>query len=437
MTMPKMFLALMAALLAIATVPTAGTTSASAAEDSSATQLLVIMDVSGSMKRKDRSGTTLIEGARKAIEQLMDEVPGDAQVGLRLYGSKYAGKAKAQGCVDTELAVPIAEASTTADQITRAINSARPTGFTPIGKALTEAADDFDSDVERSIVLVSDGEDTCGNPEPCVAARQLAAQGIKVRVDTVGLFLQGNAKAKRQLECIAKATGGTYVGAEDAKALADELTTVSARAIQRQDLDGEAVEGGPALISATEIELGTTYVDDIVNGEAKWYSYEVEAGQTLRLTSTDDGTTPYGCCIYYSLRNTKGDAVAKDHGYSGDSANTYILETPEYAVADEPGIYYFKAELDDKTSKEEYAEMPFQFVIEATDASPTESASPTPDDAESDSSASNEPESTAPAADEDGDSDALLWTLIGLLAVAVVGLGAAVVVLLRRTAAAK
>lgn len=422
--MTRLRLALTSLLLAV-TLPTA----ANAAEPASDTQLLVIMDVSGSMKRKDGTGTTLIDGARKAVKQLMDEVPDDAKVGLRLYGSKYAGKAKAQGCVDTELAVPIADASTTADKITRAIDSAKPTGFTPIGKALTEAANDFDADVERSIVLVSDGEDTCSNPEPCVAARQLASQGIKVRVDTVGLFLQGNAEAKRQLECIAKATGGTYVGAEDAAALADELTTVSARAIQRQDLDGESVDGGPALISATEIELGTTYVDDIVKGEAKWYSFELEEGQTLRATATDDGTTPYGCCIYYALLDSEGEAVAKEHGYARDSANTYILKTPEHIVR-EAGTYYFRAELNDTTGDEEYAEMPFQFVIEAAAAEPSESASPSPGEADSETAAAKESSSST---NEDGDSDALLWTLIGLLTLAVAGLGAGVVVLLRRT----
>lgn len=399
----------------------------------------MIMDVSGSMKRKDPSGTTLIDGARKAIAQLTDEVPADARIGLRLYGNKYAGDDKTKGCVDTELAVPIGEATTTADRIGQAINKAKPTGFTPIGKALTDAAGDFGSDVERSIVLVSDGEDTCGNPAPCAAAKQLASKGIKVRVDTVGLFLRGNARATKQLQCIAEVTGGAYVAADNTATLADELTTVSSRAIQRQVLDGEDVDGGPALVSATPIEVGTTYVDDLVKGEAKWYSFEVKDGQRLKLTATDDGTTPYGCCLSYALMNPDGDRIQGDHGYNSNSANTYILQTSESeAEYTEAGTYFVKAELNDRTSDEDYPEMPFQFVVETTgpsaeesasaSASPTAETSATPDTAASDAD-------TTKSDEESGNG--FLWALVGILTLAVLGLGGAVAVLLRRTRPSK
>ena len=225
--------------------------------------LLVIMDVSGSMERT--------------------EIPAQAQVGLRLYGSTYAGDDKAVGCRDTRLVVPIGDFSGTGPRVVDAIRKARPTGFTPIGHALTEAAGDFGPEGQRAIVMVSDGEDTCGRPSPCEAAKELERSGIDVRVDTVGLFLQDNAKARQQLQCVADVTGGTYVSAVDTATLVEQLSDLSTRAIEGFVAAGEKIDGGPAQIQATPIQPGTAYVDDIVNGEARWYSFDAVSYTHLTL----------------------------------------------------------------------------------------------------------------------------------------------------------
>ncbi|MET8727169.1 hypothetical protein ABZV81_08275 [Streptomyces parvus] len=36
----------------------------------------------------------------------------------------------------------------------------------------------------RTILLISDGEDNCGTPEPCRVAEELARVGAGVRIDT-------------------------------------------------------------------------------------------------------------------------------------------------------------------------------------------------------------------------------------------------------------
>lgn len=404
-------------------------------------QLLVIMDVSGSMDRTDPSGTTLMDGARQAVRDFVGGVPDEVEVGLRLYGSEYAGDVEAQGCRDTRLAVPIAPASESGADIVTAVERAKPTGFTPIGYSLTQAADDFTVDDFRAIVLVSDGEDTCGTPAPCQAAKQLARGGIKVRIDTVGLFLQDNDAARKQLECIADATGGTYVPANDTAALTEQLSAVSSRAISSFRATGEEVVGGPAQTQATPIETGTTYVDDILKGEARWYSFDLVEGQEVTITATDDGSVAYGCCLSYSFLEPDGDQIARDSGYNdGNTANTYVIGSTSDDGVGSTGTHYFSVTLEDSTSDEEYGAVPLEFTVEATEPVATETPTETPTATASESATPTATptetatdESTADAAPADSSSvPVLVWVLIGVLMLAVVALGAMVLVLMRR-----
>lgn len=406
-------------------------------------QLLVIMDVSGSMERKDPSGTTLMQGAREAVREFVGEVPAETEIGLRLYGSEYAGDAEAQGCRDTRLAVPIAPASQSGSEITAAIDAAKPTGFTPIGYSLTEAAKDFSVEGERGIVLVSDGEDTCGSPAPCAAAKKLAKDGINVRVDTVGLFLQDNPAARKQLECIADVTGGTYVPADDTAALSQQLTAVAGRAVARFQATGEEIDGGAAQTQATVIEPGVSYVDDILDGEARWYSLELSAGQQVTVTGTDDGSVDYGCCIFWKLLASDGGQIDSANGYNpSGTASTYVVGSgSENGLAD-TGTYYVSVTLDDGTQPGEYGALPYEFTVEVTDPVATETPTATPSETPT-ATPSETPTSTSTPMSTPTESDAstdstessipgYLWALIGLLGVAVVALGAMVLVLMRR-----
>lgn len=418
---------------------------APATADGEEGQLLVIMDVSGSMERRDASGTTLIQGARDAVRGFVDDIPVETEVGLRLYGSDYAGDAKGPGCRDTRLAVPIAPASESAGDITAAIDAAEPTGFTPIGFSLAEAARDFSVEGERSIVLVSDGEDTCGSPAPCDAARDLAKSGIKVRVDTVGLFLRDNAAARKQLECIADATGGTYVPADDTAALSQQLTAVAGRAVARFRAAGAEIDGGPAQTQAAAIESGTSYVDDILKGEARWYSLELSAGQVVTVTGTDDGTADYGCCIRWALVAPDASEVGGESGYNeSGTASTYVVASPEDGVV-ESGTYYVAVTLDDTIGGGIYDAVSYEFAVEAsgpvatTTETPTATASPseTPTETGPSSSSASPTSPTSPttaSSDSSGSVPASLWVLVGVLVLVVLTLAVLVVVLMRRVA---
>jgi hypothetical protein len=133
---------------------------------------------------------------------------------------------------------------------------------TPIGDALDLVAQDLaDAPGTKIVVLVTDGEETCGG-DPRAAIADLAAQGIEIHVNIVGLALD-DPTLKRQFEEWARLGRGQFF---DARSQA-ELSAAVARAVQPPyrviDADGAVVAsgvvGGPPVavppgVYAIEIE---------------------------------------------------------------------------------------------------------------------------------------------------------------------------------------
>ncbi|MFC7471885.1 VWA domain-containing protein [Actinomadura keratinilytica] len=121
-----------------------------------------MLDVSGSMKTRDIDGQSRMSAAKQAFNDVIDAVPEEVELGIRTLGADYPGEDKARGCKDTRQLYPVGPIDRT--EAKTAVATLSPTGWTPIGPALLGAADDLDGDEggSRRIVLISDGEDTCG-----------------------------------------------------------------------------------------------------------------------------------------------------------------------------------------------------------------------------------------------------------------------------------
>jgi Ca-activated chloride channel family protein len=177
---------------------------------------LLILDASDSMLRYSGTAITRFNVAKKAIAAALELFPDDGQVGLRLYGSQeHVDRAV---CTDSILAVPFAPAARNRGAITAALALARARGRTPIAYALEQAAADFPQNSTRTIILVSDGRESCFG-DPCATAARLAGQGFVI--NTVGF--QVDRLGRAQLECIANATGGAYFNAPAAVQLTNQL----------------------------------------------------------------------------------------------------------------------------------------------------------------------------------------------------------------------
>jgi hypothetical protein len=72
-----------------------------------------------------------------------------------------------------------------------------------------------------NVVLVSDGKDSCRG-DPCAAAAALKSAAPHVYVNTIGI-----SRGAEEVRCVADATGGVFVQAEDAQALAQQLVSAA------------------------------------------------------------------------------------------------------------------------------------------------------------------------------------------------------------------
>src|SRR5690606_30630643 len=127
----------------------------------------------------------------------------------------------------------------------------------------------------RTIILVSDGEDTCSPPDPCEVAAGIREDGVDLVIETVGFALGDNEAARQELSCIAEAGGGEFRDIATAAELVEQLEVVSVREARRDQQGGTAVEGAPVPLDAPDIAVNETYTDTILVGEFLYYRVDV------------------------------------------------------------------------------------------------------------------------------------------------------------------
>ncbi|CAL9403930.1 hypothetical protein SUDANB105_01511 [Streptomyces sp. enrichment culture] len=256
----------------------------------------LLLDVSGSMRARDIDGQSRMAAAKQAFNEVLDATPEDVQLGIRTLGANYPGDDRKKGCRDTAQLYPVGPLDRT--EAKTAVATLVPTGWTPIGPALLKAADDLEGGTgSKRIVLISDGEDTCAPLDPCEVAREIAAKGIGLTIDTLGLV--PNTKMRQQLSCIAEATGGTYTSVEHTDDLADRVNQLVDRAADPV-VTPVVTQGGSECAKAPTLESGL-YTDREEFGQQRWYRVDLRPGQELRASvsvSADRAVNPdYGVLL--------------------------------------------------------------------------------------------------------------------------------------------
>jgi Ca-activated chloride channel homolog len=181
---------------------------------------MIVIDGSGSMWGQI-DGRPKLEIAREVLGQVLLTIPPEQELGLIAYGHRTRGQ-----CDDIELMVPVAPG--TAAAITERVAGMRFQGKTPLTDAVRQAAAALRSGEEAAtVVLVTDGLETC-DADPCALARELEQAGLAFTAHVVGFGLTEEEGA--QVACLANETGGMYLQASDAGALADALARTVAAA---------------------------------------------------------------------------------------------------------------------------------------------------------------------------------------------------------------
>lgn len=198
---------------------------------------MIIVDSSGSMNKPDAdaSGTTRARAAAAAVTHFVQSLPAGSQIGLVTYGDQTPEDLPREaGCSDVSVKVPLGSDPA---QIAPAMDALRPTGWTPIGLALQQAAEASGGE-PLQVVLVSDGEDSCAPPDPCEAAAQLVQHDPQLTISAIGLR-----ESSEQLSCIADKGRGAFVSANNSAQLAKRLVAIRDPQAAAERLAPEGVQG--------------------------------------------------------------------------------------------------------------------------------------------------------------------------------------------------
>jgi Ca-activated chloride channel homolog len=294
----------------------------------------LVLDVSGSMSIRDVDGESRMAAAKQAFDQVLDAVPADVQLGIRTLGATYPGNDKTIGCQDSKQLYQVGPVDRT--QAKAAVATLQPTGWTPIGLALRGAARDLaGGDGSHRVVLITDGEDSCGRPDPCDVARELAAEGTHLVVDTLGLTL--DATVRNQLSCIAEATGGTYTAVRHTAELSGRVKQLVQRSADAPVQTPTSVQGTASCAAAPELSTGL-FSDRETFGEHRWYRVAAPAGREIRASVSvgDDRAVDPDYGVLLRAVSLGGQELVR--GSAAGSGRTDVISTGlRYPVPDSGG----------------------------------------------------------------------------------------------------
>lgn len=286
--------------------------------------IMFIMDVSGSMRAKMGEHPRM-SVAKQAYNSLMDGMPGDAHVGLFVYG--HHGD---RDCKALETLVPLKLLDAAAmKSVVKDLKAAK--GATPLTGALmmsVQAVGNYKRGGAKAIVLISDGKENCGG-DPVKFVTEMT-KGLKgaIKVYVVGLGVNDN--EREQLEAIAKAGGGEYHSANDAEQLAAGLGKIKAKLI-RKNLFVENFDG-PGL------KDGLRVLNDSPDGRV------LDGGKLTMVTGP-------GSINRNTLKNMivyEGPAAAADYDVTADLAMELRPGAP-YQIRHAAGLMLFR--LDNRTDR--------------------------------------------------------------------------------------
>lgn len=209
----------------------------------------LILDTSGSML-SGLGDSTRIDVAKGALTNLVTQtIPAGTNVSLRTFGDTP------DSC-ETRLVVPRGPLDPAA--MAQTINNIPVVNLvrTPIGESLLQVAGDLGTGPgPKIVVLVTDGEETCGG-DPAAAIQSLVASGIDVRVNIVG-FTVDDPTLQAQFTQWAQLGKGRYIQATNA----DELQSAVRAAVQPGfdvvTSDGRVVASGQVGGDPVDVPAGT------------------------------------------------------------------------------------------------------------------------------------------------------------------------------------
>lgn len=196
--------------------------------------IMLIFDASGSMWEQSGSKTRL-DVAKEAVDQLLQEIPQDVNVGMTVYGHRQKGN-----CGD----IQVFSNSLNKEQLRNQLSDITARGKTPLGASIEKAAQSLSqNDTNARIIALTDGLETCGF-DLCELANTLKNTGVELIVDVVAFDI-AQEEDLSSLQCLTDLTGGTLYRAEGFAGLSSAFETITAKSILTQSeisIESTAIE---------------------------------------------------------------------------------------------------------------------------------------------------------------------------------------------------
>ena len=252
------------------------------AEKEAAKNVEIILDASNSMWGQIE-GVAKITIAKDVLEQIIDGLPDEMNVGLRIYGHRY-GLNDRRACQDTELKVPIGPIEKTV--LIDIIQNIQPRGKTPLVYSVLQAGGDFEDIPNGSIILITDGIESCDGDIDTIAPA-LKESGIELKLHIVGFDIK-EADARAELEAIAKSTQGIYLDAKDSEELLSSLQQTLQIEFEILDEQGQIAAKGRVGGEPRSLPEGSYTLRLLVEPEPFETPIKVEPGKKSILILTKE-----------------------------------------------------------------------------------------------------------------------------------------------------
>jgi Mg-chelatase subunit ChlD len=156
-----------------------------------APEVVFVIDASGSMA-EDAGNETRLDAAKQSVAVIADNLPADVDTAL----------VKFNGCnaIDNDYFLDRAT-------LKQKVNALQPQGGTPLARSIERAANILSKKKDTVMVVVTDGEDSCGNKDPCAVAAAAKASHPNLTINVVDVSGNGGGT------CIAQNGGGQVLAA--------------------------------------------------------------------------------------------------------------------------------------------------------------------------------------------------------------------------------
>jgi len=186
--------------------------------------VMILLDSSYSMieplggGRNNNGAPNKMGAAKNSVLEMIRDLPPTANIGLRIYGNSNNPM---HACHATTRLVPLGQGNR--NMMAAQMIGVQPTGSTPISYSIIQSLnEDFVGyPGKKSIILISDGIETCGE-DPCTLAVRMQQMGANIKINVIGLGID-DIDAIKQLRCVALATKGKFFTANTAAELGRSL----------------------------------------------------------------------------------------------------------------------------------------------------------------------------------------------------------------------